>query len=71
MWEYALTDNGILPPDSENVSRRVHLTDADLAKSGIATALLQTCKIAYLETYCLSIQLNGKASLLVRESKGN
>ena len=48
VWEYALTDNGILPPDSDNVSRREHLTDADLARSDIATALLQTCKIAYL-----------------------
>jgi hypothetical protein len=66
-----LADNGILPPSSDNVSRRVYLTDADLATSDIATALLQTCKVVYLETHRLPMQLNGKTNLLVRKSRDN
>jgi hypothetical protein len=65
VWEYALTDNCILPPNPNKVFRQAHLTDANIAKSDIATALLQTCKVAYLETYRLPMQPNGKTGLLV------
>jgi hypothetical protein len=65
VWEYALTDNCILPPNPNKVFRQAHLTDANIANSDIATALLQTCKVAYLETYRLPMQPNGKTVLLV------
>ena len=60
IWEYALADNVVLLPNSDNVSQWIHLTDADLANSDSAIPLLHTCKVVYLETYRLPMMLNGK-----------
>jgi hypothetical protein len=60
VWEYALADDGAPAPDCDNVFRRECGADADVTKVDVACALLQTCKVVYLETYRLPMLLNGK-----------
>ncbi|KAH6638798.1 hypothetical protein C7974DRAFT_387320 [Boeremia exigua] len=61
IFQFALTDDDALKLD-DNMFRRESGTDADVARSDVACALLQTCKAVYLEAYRLPMQLNGYQS---------
>ena len=63
IFEFAFADDGAPTFDYDNVFRRRCGTDADVAKSDVASALLQTCKAIYMEAYRLPMQLNGKVLL--------
>lgn len=65
IFEFALADDGALTAGCDNVFRRECGTDADVAKTDVACALLQTCKAVYVEAYRLPMQLNGKHPLQV------
>jgi hypothetical protein len=62
IFEYALADDGVPAPNSENAYRRDHGIASGVAQVDIACALLQTCKAVYLETYRLPLLLNGKSA---------
>lgn len=62
VFEYALADDGIPAPDSDNVFRRERGVATAIAPIDIACALLRTCKAVYLETYRLPMLLNGTYS---------
>ncbi|KAF2640376.1 hypothetical protein P280DRAFT_518787 [Massarina eburnea CBS 473.64] len=58
IYEYALTDCTSHPPNRDNVFRRYPPRGSKLPLSDIGTALLQTCRAVYLETYKMPILLN-------------
>jgi hypothetical protein len=64
VWEFALADDDVPPPDHDNMFRRERSAKVYTVKLDSACPLLQTCKVVYLETYRLPMLVNGTTSPL-------